>query len=501
MVMELQSYFIFLALIFLVTRWLFHRSKHQRLPPGPAGFPIIGSLPHLGPKVHVSLYHMANRYGPLMTLRLGAVTTIVASSPETAQEILGKNEALFPDRIVPDAIAAQPNPQFTVAWVPGDHKWRQRRRICAANLFSPQSLDALQHLREEKVHQLLRHIEKKHLSTGEPVDIGEVAFATSLNLISSTLFSADVVDPEFERAQEFKDLVWQIMEDGGKLNLSDYFPFLRRFDLQGIKGHAKVRYERLHEIFEGIIERRLKERSNFGSSTRKGDFLDVLLDLCQEGDSGFDRQSIKATILDLFIAASDTTSITVEWAMTELLRNPDELQKVRREILTVIGTERPVQEQDIDRLPYLQAVVKETMRLHPAGPLLLPYKGKADAEVSGYIIPKGIQVLVNAWAVARDPGCWVEPAAFRPERFVGSSVDYKGRNFEFIPFGAGRRICPGIPLARRMVHLTVAALVQAFEWRLPGGISPENLDMEEDFGITLKKASPLCAIPFRSNRE
>lgn len=201
------------------------------------------------------------------------------------------------------------------------------------------------------------------------------------------------------------------------------------------------------------------------------------------------------SLQELFVAGSDTTSITIEWAMAELLRKPDALQKARQELLTVVGTERPVRESDIDKLPYIQAIAKETMRLHPAGPLLLPYKVKNEAEVSGYILPKGIQVLVNAWAIGRDPKYWTEPMEFRPERFVASSIDYKGCNFKYIPFGAGRRICPGMPLAVRMVPLMVASLIQAFDWRLPGGISPEELNMEEKFGVTLKKAIPLRAIP------
>ncbi|PKI49975.1 hypothetical protein CRG98_029649 [Punica granatum] len=166
-------------------------------------------------------------------------------------------------------------------------------------------------------------------------------------------------------------------------------------------------------------------------------------------------------VADLFIAGSDTSALTTEWAMAELLRKPSVLQKARQELLDVIGTERQVQESDIHQLPYLQAIVKETMRLHPAVPLLLPYKAKTDAEVLGYVIPKGIQVLVNAWALGRDPDYWTEPTEFRPERFLGSNVDYKGRDYEYIPFGAGRRICPGLPLAVRMVHLMVASLPNA----------------------------------------
>ncbi|XP_047261000.1 geraniol 8-hydroxylase-like [Capsicum annuum] len=181
--------------------------------------------------------------------------------------------------------------------------------------------------------------------------------------------------------------------------------------------------------------------------------------------------------------------------MAELLRKPEELNKVRQEIIQQIGTERPVKESDINKLPYLQAVVKEAMRLHPAVSLLLPHKAQKDIEVLGYTVPKGTQVLVNAWAIGRDPKSWVRPLEFLPERFIESSVDYKGRDFEYIPFGAGRRICPGLPLAIRMVNLMLASIIQPFNWTLPDGMAPEKLDMEEQFGVSLRKATPLVAIP------
>lgn len=199
---------------------------------------------------------------------------------------------------------------------------------------------------------------------------------------------------------------------------------------------------------------------------------------------------------DLFIAGSDTSAITTEWAMAELLRQPNIRRKAREELAQVIGPELAVQESDIDQLPYLQAIVKETLRLHPAVPLLLPYKARNDVELCGYSISKGTQVLVNAWAIGRDPNYWAEPTSFKPERFLlKPNVDYKGRDFEYIPFGAGRRICPGLPLAARMVNLMLASILHSFDWKLPEGISPKELDMEEQFGVTLKKAVPLCAIP------
>ncbi|XP_009777846.2 geraniol 8-hydroxylase-like [Nicotiana tabacum] len=490
--MELHTILLLCISLFC---WFFFKtylhSKSRKLPPGPTGFPIIGSLLELGSKPHHSLANLAKIHGPLMTLKLGSVTTIVASSPETAKEILQKHDKTLSARTVTDAITAQPNPEATLAWVTGD-KWRNRRRICSTQMFTNRRLDSLQEIRHKKVAQLVNHM-RKQCQSGAAVDIGRVTFATTLNLMSSTIFSIDLVDPEFQTVQEFMDLVGIIMEDSVKPNLSDYFPFIRWLDLQGVKRHIKPAYLRLHEIFDQVIEKRVEDRASGMKKTC--DFLDVLLDQCEEEGSGFDRQTIKPLILDLFLAGSDTSAITTEWAVAELLRNPQKLQKLREEILQQIGIERPVKESDIDKLPYLQAVVKEVIRLHPAAPLLLPHKAQEDTEIFGFIVPKNSQVLVNAWAIERDPKYWENPLEFMPERFINSSVDYKGRDFEYIPFGAGRRICPGMPLAIRMVNLMLASIVQPFSWKLPKGMAPENLDMEEQFGLTLRKAIPLLAIP------
>lgn len=485
---------LFCISLFLVILKPFLRgsSTPKNTPPGPKGLPIIGSLLELGSRPNQSLAALAKIHGPIMTLKLGSITAIVASSPEAAKEILQKQEQIFSDRSVPDVITAQPNPQATLAWVPGDQRWRNRRRICSTQMFTTQRLDSLQHLRHQKVEELVLHF-KKHSARGAAVDVGRAAFATTLNLMSNTIFSIDMVDPEFETAQEFKDLVWRIMEDAGKPNLSDYFPLIKWFDLQGVKRHIRPSYIRLHQIFDEVIVKRLEARK-LGES-RKDDFLDVLLDQCEEEGSGFNRETIKPLILDLFIAGSDTSAITTEWAMAELLRKPEAMEKVREEIIQKIGFERSVKESDIDQLPYLQAVVKETMRLHPAAPLLLPYKANKDTQIFGFTVPGNSQVLVNAWAIARDPNHWKDPISFMPERFLGYDFGYKGRDFEYIPFGAGRRICPGMPLAIRMVNLMLASIIQALKWKLPEGTTQEKLDMEEEFGVTLRKAVPLCAVP------
>ncbi|CAI0409431.1 unnamed protein product [Linum tenue] len=181
--------------------------------------------------------------------------------------------------------------------------------------------------------------------------------------------------------------------------------------------------------------------------------------------------------------------------MAELLRNPDKLVKAKNELDEMIGKGNHLAESDIPQLPYLRAILKETFRLHPALPLLLPRKAGADVEINGFTVPKGARVLLNLWAIGRDPAIWDDPTSFVPERFLGSDVDAKGNYFELVTFGAGRRICPGMPLALRMLHMMLGSLIHWFDWKLSDGVEPEKLDMEEKFGIALQKAKPLLAIP------
>jgi len=199
-------------------------------------------------------------------------------------------------------------------------------------------------------------------------------------------------------------------------------------------------------------------------------------------------------VQDIFVAGSETTASTLEWAMTELLRNPEKLSTAQAELHQVIGKGKQIEEADISRLPYLQAIVKENFRLHPSAPLLVPRKSGEDFIAGGFTIPKGAQILVNVWAIGRDPSVWDDPEKFMPERFLGSNIDARGQNFELLPFGGGRRICPGLPLAMRMLPLTLGSLINIFNWRLEDGVTPENMNMEDKFGIAIQKAESLKAV-------
>ncbi|KAJ0564988.1 putative cytochrome P450 [Helianthus annuus] len=206
----------------------------------------------------------------------------------------------------------------------------------------------------------------------------------------------------------------------------------------------------------------------------------------------FDKQHF-VQLQELFLAGTETSSNTTEWAMTELLLNPDMFSRVREEVSTTVGENGKIQEAKLLDLPYLQAVIKETMRLHLAVPLLVPHKTETEVKLGEYIVPKNTQILVNAWAMARDPKYWENPMTFKPERFLENELEYKGQHFEFIPFGSGRRMCPGIPLAQRVVSLMVATFVYHCDWNLPH--ATEEMDMDDIYGLTLLRTTPLVATP------
>lgn len=197
---------------------------------------------------------------------------------------------------------------------------------------------------------------------------------------------------------------------------------------------------------------------------------------------------------DLIAGGTDSSSVTVEWAISELLRKPEVMAKATEELDRVIGPGRWATEKDMPSLPYLDAIVKETMRLHPVSPLLTPRVSREDTTVNGYDIPKGTMVFVSIWSITRDPSLWDKPEEFMPERFLGSNIELKGQNFELLPFGTGRRMCPGYILGLKVIHLSLANLLHGFSWSLPDGVTKEDISMDEIFGLTTPRKFPLQAV-------
>lgn len=485
-----------LTLATLGAHWIWVVSSSRagsKLPPGPFPLPIIGNLLALGKKPHQSLAKLAETHGPIMTLKFGQVTTIVVSSADMAKEVLLTHDhSLSSNRVIPQAVQVHNHHNHSITFLPVSPLWRDLRKICTANLFSNKTLDASQDLRRSKLHQLLHDIHRSSLA-GEAVDVGKAVFNTSMNLLSNTFFSLDLVHSSSSSAAvDFKDLVLKIMEESGKPNLADFFPVLKFMDPQGIKTRTTVYAGKIIDTFRALIHQRLKLRENNHGHDTNNDMLNTLLN-CQE----MDQTKIEHLALTLFVAGTDTITSTVEWAMAELLQNEKAMSKAKQELEETIGRGKAVEESDIGRLPYLQAVIKETFRLHPAVPFLIPRKANADVEISGgYTIPKDAQVFVNVWAIGRNSSIWKNNAnVFSPERFLMDSedIDVKGHSFELTPFGAGRRICLGLPLAMRMLYLVLGSLINCFNWKLVE--DDDVMNMEDSFGITLAKAQPVILIP------
>ncbi|KAM3210434.1 hypothetical protein ACQJBY_064419 [Aegilops geniculata] len=473
------------------------------LPPGPRGLPLLGSLLSLDPDLHTYFAGLADKYGPIFSLRLGSKLGIVITSPALAREVLRDNDLVFSSRDIPDAARSiSYGGGQNIVWNPVGPTWRLLRRVCVREMLSPAGLQNVHGLRRREFRATLAHLHSM-ATAGKPVDVGAQMFLTTMNVITGTLWGGNI-GTESERTavgKEFRELVAEITEMLGAPNVSDFFPALAPFDLQGIRKKSDALKERFDEIFGRIIEKRV-EADQAGGDTAE-DFLEYMLKMEKEGGDGkaaFTMTNVKALLMDMVVGGTETTSNTVEWAMAEMLQNRRILRKVQEELDAVVGIDGVVEESDLPQLHYLHLVVKETLRLHPALPLMVPHCPSEDTTVGGHRVPAGSRVFVNAWAIMRDPAAWKDPAKFIPERFAsqasngdgGRKVDFTGSELDYVPFGSGRRICAGIAMAERMTAYSVAMLLQAFDWELPEGAA---LDLTEKFGIVMKKATPLVAVP------
>ncbi|TVU30004.1 hypothetical protein EJB05_21604, partial [Eragrostis curvula] len=467
-----------------VRRW-------RDLPPGPRPLPIIGNFHAVAWRsANRSLAHLADGYGPLMTIWLGRrIPTIVVSGPDAAREVL--RNADLAGRPPMDHWRAEGHSANSIINLPPHDKWRAMRRFAATELFSRARLDDArqQRLRQEKVHREMTRLVSESAARGEAVDVGHAAFVTVLGLLSSTLYSVDL-----GRRQDVREMVKAASLLAATPTISDAVPALAAADLQGARRKFGALIRRAHGIIDEQFVRRRRGRD--AGELRKGDMTDVVLDKerewKQEG-SPMNYDAVKGMFTEFFVAGTETTSSAVEWAMAELLRHPEWMNKVKEELRTVIGTKAVMEEADISKLPHLQAVVKETLRLHPVVSLGY-YQAMATTQVQGYTIPKGSTILVNYWAIHRKGDVWIHPDKFMPERFFDKDISFWGKDFELIPFSAGRRMCVGLPLAHRMVHLMLGSLLCNFNWTLPQEVEENGVDMTEKFGAVVSMATPLKAI-------
>ncbi|XP_076952769.1 putative (S)-N-methylcoclaurine 3'-hydroxylase isozyme 2 [Bidens hawaiensis] len=477
------SVFLLLAPLFLFFLIRIYFKPNKNLPPGPRPWPVIGNLHQVGKNPHVSTAILAQQHGPLITLHLGTQVLIVASSPEAAMVILKSQDRFLSSRFVPNAFHSHYLP-YTLIWsLDCDENWRSLRTLCRTEMFSVKALETQSSLREEKLAQMIEFLCSKK---GQVVNIEEVVFTTMINTLSNIFFGKDFLDLKDKHgiASGLKEKLFKILSSGVAPNVSDFFPVLQRLDLQGLRKQTLRHINEVLKSWDDIIN----ERRSAAIAKEEQCFVDHLI------KDGFSNDRINILALELFTAGTDTTTSTIEWAMAELIKNKEVMYKVQQELKHKINSNTII-ESEISKLPYLNACIKETLRLHPPAPLLLPHRAIQTCEVMKYTIPRGAQILVNIWAIGRDPKLWEDPLTFKPERFLGTSLDFRGQDFEFIPFGAGgRRMCPGLPIGINSIQSILASLILRFDWVLPDDQDPVKLDMNEKFGVTLQKEKPLQLI-------
>uniref|UniRef100_A0A0C9QXQ9 TSA: Wollemia nobilis Ref_Wollemi_Transcript_939_1808 transcribed RNA sequence n=1 Tax=Wollemia nobilis TaxID=56998 RepID=A0A0C9QXQ9_9CONI len=473
--------------------------KASRLPPGPFSFPIIGNLHQFGNLPHRNLQDLAAKYGPIMFLRLGSFPTLVVSSPEVAKEVLTTHDLAFASRPASAAGKYLAYDHKSLALAPYGHYWRYFRKICVTELLSARRLECFRSIREEEVALAMRSIWDKSQHGTVSINVSKVlssiTSATVWRILSGTRYCEDDLAGE---GREMRDMVHEVTYTIGSTIIGDFIPWLDWLDIQG----NKRRMMKAHNFFDRVVQKIIDEhvkarRSSNMDNQRKKDIVDVLLDMNDDdvlaGDVKMSMDGIKATIFVLFIGGIETTATTLEWAMSALLQNPRVAKKLQQEIASAVGKHRIVSESDLTNMEYLRCVITETLRLYPAGPLLLPHESTEARTVCGYNTPEKTRLLVNVWAIGRDSMVWEDPLEFRPERFMGKNFDVtKGQEFNVLAFGAGRRGCPGAAMAMGMMMLVLAQMMHCFDWRVEG--DPAGIDMTEAFGTSLHKRENLMAI-------
>ncbi|KAK9014153.1 hypothetical protein V6N11_005322 [Hibiscus sabdariffa] len=480
------------TLAFLLLSLCLHRRRKLNLPPGPKPWPIIGNLNLIGSLPHRSIHALSQKYGPLMHLKFGSFPVVVASSVEMAKAFLQTNDVTFADRPKMAAGEYTTYNYSGIIWSPYGPSWRHARKLCTAELLNAKRLESCEYIRREEMKLLLKGL---YESSGQPIVLKDHLLDLSLNVISRMVLGKKYTDRTGENEiltpKEFKEMLDEWFLLNGVADIGDSIPWLRSLDLRGYIRKMKALSKKFDRFLEHVLDEHIARRREVKDYVAK-DMVDVLLQLAEDPnlDAKLERNRVKAISQDLIAGGTESSAVTVEWTISELLRKPGIFSKATDELDRVIGRERWVEEKDMVNLPYIESIIKETMRLHPVAPMLVPRMARQDCQVAGYDIRKGTRALINVWTIGRDPTVWDNPNEFCPERFIGKAIDVKGHDFELLPFGAGRRMCPGYPLGIKVIQASLANLLHGFTWKL----AEEDLNMEEIFGLSTPKKNPLKTV-------
>ncbi|XP_074282502.1 cytochrome P450 CYP82D47-like [Silene latifolia] len=491
----------FACIIYVTLKHYYMQSTKYKQPPKAGGsWPIIGHLPLLDPSKlpHKVLGTMADKYGPIFAINLGVHEAVVISSSEMAKECLLTHDKAVASR--PKSIATElMSYNYAIfGFSPYGSYWRTMRKIVVLELLSNYRVSMLSYVWKSEIDTLMKKMydtwnKEKNKNSSEYVTVdmkqlfGNFTYKTMIRIISGKQLSVNS-----DESLRFQKAIKGFFKYVGGFIIGDAIPFLRWLDLGGKEKDMKRVFKDLDDIIEGWLQEH--KENNKSNKQDNQDFMDVMLSVLDHDatkDCNFDADTInKATCLAMITGGTDTSPVTLTWAYSLLMNNPQALNKAKDELNLLVGKERQVSEDDIPKLKYLQAIVKETFRLYPPGPLMGPREFIEDCTINGYYIKKGTQLIVNLSKIFTDPKHWEDPTEFRPERFLTThkDIDVKGQHFELFPFGAGRRICPGISFALQVVHLTLASVLHGFEYANP---NDTPIDMNESFGLTNVKTNPV----------
>ncbi|KAL0377884.1 UNVERIFIED_CONTAM: cytochrome [Sesamum radiatum] len=440
--METTWLYAFLSLFLLVLMFKFSSKGKTKLPPSPApALPLLGHLHHLKLPLHQTYHNLSQKLGPIFSLRFGTRLMVVVSSPAIVEECFTTNDLVLANRprFITGKYIGYNYTSLVVS--PYGEGWRKLRRLTTVEIFSSARLNMFQSIRHDE-------------NGGWEALFGE--------------------DEENEEAKQFRELIDEVFKLNGVSNPADFFPMFRWIDYKGYEKNLARLSAKMDSFLQGLIDEHKRDKG--GNS-----MIDHLISVQESEPDYYTDVIIKGIIMVMLLAGTKTSASTLEWAMAALLNHPQKLDKAKAEIDNLVGNNRLVNELDLSKLSYLQNIISETFRLFPAAPLLVAHEASADCKLGGYDIPRGTIVQVNAWAIHRDPTVWDDPTSFNPERFeeageVGPT--------KLLPFGMGRRSCPGNGLANRVVGLTLASLIQCFEWQR---IDDALVDLTEGKGISRPK--------------
>ncbi|XP_060180855.1 6,7,8-trihydroxycoumarin synthase-like [Lycium barbarum] len=481
-----------IILIFLLSRA--KTGGRNTLPPGPVSLPFIGNLHQYDTLTpHIYFWKLSKKYGKIFSLKLASAQMVVISSKELAKEVLKTQDLVYCSR---PPILGQQKLSYNgrdIVFSPYNDYWREMRKICVLHLFSLKKVQLYSPIREDEVSRMIKKISQQ-AAISQIINLSNLMISLISTIICRVAFGVRF-DEEAHERKRFDYLLAEAQALMASFFVSDFFPSLSWIDkLTGLTDRLERNFKDLDEFYEELIEQHLNPKR---PKSMEGDIVDLLLQLKKEKSTPINLtlEDIKGLLMNVLVAGSDTSAAAIVWAMTALMKNPKVMKKVQEEIRKSIGNKGIVNEDDIQNMPYLKAVIKETFRLYPPVPLLVPRVSMEKSTLDGYEIQPGTIIHVNSWAIARDPEIWENSEEFIPERFLNSDINFKGQDYELIPFGAGRRGCPGIALGVASTELALSNLLYAFDWELPRGMKKEDIDTNVRPGITMHKKNELFLIP------